>query len=674
MPKFFITFFIICFSFTINAQQKVLDSLLAIPENTLSNDSIKTKHFVKIFVAYNKVPDFQKVEEYAQKALNTSKNLKNSNIYLNVYERLGMCYHGNSKYLQAEHTYLEGIEKAKSLGNEVKVANFYLNLGALYSTVADYNKALETNKLALDIYRKTGNFENMNSCYMNIGDIYLYLQQPIKAIEYINKANAAFVKEGNGINYGVYSANHGLAVAYLNLSTTDLNKLELTTSQQMALVYKYLNTALEVAEKMEDKSSVGKIHNQIGEAFSQFNDSKKALFHFNLALKIAQELKVDEDLSNVNLAFGSHYLKNNDLEKSKQYLNQSLEISKRINLLSDQKDAFEKLSDVAQKMGDYKTAFEMHKQFIETKELILNQEKEKEITRKQLKIDFEIKENDYKIKQQFDEKIKWILGISAAILLALTLVIYLNQRKTQKLNSVISKQKLELEQLGIVKDKMFSLVSHDMRSPVNALISFITLLENRQISQEKLGLYAGELKNQLTQTSTLMENMLNWAASQMQGFSPNMVVIDLFKVSESVLQNMQPLAAAKGIAIINNIHPDTLAKVDTEMLSLIIRNLVANAIKFCKQNGTIELNCKAEKDKILLSVKDDGVGISADKIKQINDPESTLINTTTGTQREKGTGMGLMLCKTFAKLINGKLTAQSTENEGSEFVLELEKA
>jgi signal transduction histidine kinase len=109
------------------------------------------------------------------------------------------------------------------------------------------------------------------------------------------------------------------------------------------------------------------------------------------------------------------------------------------------------------------------------------------------------------------------------------------------------------------------------------------------------------------------------------------------------------------------------------MFALIIRNLVANAIKFSKKNGTVELYDLDENDQVVISVKDSGMGIAADKLSQINTYENALIESTAGTQNEKGTGIGIMLCKTFAKLINGKLIAESQPGNGSEFKLSLPK-
>jgi signal transduction histidine kinase len=170
-----------------------------------------------------------------------------------------------------------------------------------------------------------------------------------------------------------------------------------------------------------------------------------------------------------------------------------------------------------------------------------------------------------------------------------------------------------------------------------------------------------------------MENMLSWAASQMQGYKPILRQQNLFQAINVVIENIKNQAELKGIEINNQISETSTALVDTDMLSLIVRNLLANAIKFSPKNGKIIVTALEENNAIKVAIKDNGKGIPLEKLQQINDPKNQLIESSTGTQNEKGTGMGLMLSKTFAKLINGQLTAQSAENEGSVFTLELQK-
>ena len=235
----------------------------------------------------------------------------------------------------------------------------------------------------------------------------------------------------------------------------------------------------------------------------------------------------------------------------------------------------------------------------------------------------------------------------------------------------MSKQKKELEQLGHVKDRIFSVVSHDMRTPVNALISFIQLLENNQLTPEKLHLYASELKNQLTHTSNLMENLLNWAASQMQGFKPNIQSLNLLETVNEVSKAMEQSASKKNVIIQHSIPADVQVMADKDMLALIVRNLIGNAIKFSFSNGVVELEAGTVNGQTVFSVRDHGVGIKENKLQLINAPTAISIESSAGTQNEKGTGLGLMLCKTFASLMEGSIVARNAKDGGTEFQLML---
>jgi signal transduction histidine kinase len=268
--------------------------------------------------------------------------------------------------------------------------------------------------------------------------------------------------------------------------------------------------------------------------------------------------------------------------------------------------------------------------------------------------------------------VKIYLGIAVASILGIAFLVYYNQQKTKRLNRIIGKQKTELEELGHVKDRIFSVVSHDMRTPVNTLISFIDILEDDAIPQEKLQLYAGELKNQLSHTSVLMENLLNWASSQMEGFTP---LIEPFAVKDPVDQTMallQQQAGHKNIRIINHINENIRVRGDRNMFALITRNLLSNAIKFTPLNGSVQVNTTVKDGMVNISIADTGTGMPPEKMKSFNDPEYLhAIDSKKGTQGETGTGLGLMLCKTFVLLMKGSISAESREGGGSEFTISL---
>ena len=739
-----------------NAQTKKIDSLIAVNYNYLREDSLKVFHLTQIFREYARQNNFEKVEEYSNKAIAVAKKLPQTFSLTYIFLRLGLCYHGYSKYIQAADAYNKGIDVARQRGDKATMAGFYLNLGALYSIIPDYAKALEAHEFAVNLYNALGDKQEMSSCYMNIGLIYEDLHQPNKAIEYMQKALADFKTINNGINRGVSVAYEGMANTYMEASEADLVKMGVSPMDCNNIAMDYLKKALLVGEATKDNSIIGSVNNSIGQVYEKMGNASMAFKYYQTALGAIEKETDKLSLGNMLFTLGNYYYHNSAYTESLFYLNKSLQIGKQTGLLIVQQKALEKMSKVHERAGHFDTAFNFYQQYIIIRDSVFNKEKEKEITRKQMQLDFGIRENEYKLMQQitdgklhqqvllatqqqqlltlkqqqlqliskekdlqqlaylknqealqnekqlqasllqkstlqskydkevrdkqiakqqlqikYDEKVKIFLSISMGFLVLIAFLVYYNQLQTKKLNRIISKQKKELEQLGNVKDKIFSVVSHDMRTPVNALIAFIQLLENNQISLEKLHLYAGELKNQLTHTTHLMENLLNWAASQMQGFKPNITTLYAIDVTDDLVKSIESQAASKGVTINNKISNDVQVLADKDMLALILRNLIGNAVKYSAINGVIELNATKNNGQTIFSVKDNGGGITEKKLLQINANSATSIESSAGTQNEKGTGLGLMLSKTFADIMKGNIQAKNTVNKGCEFLLTL---
>lgn len=276
---------------------------------------------------------------------------------------------------------------------------------------------------------------------------------------------------------------------------------------------------------------------------------------------------------------------------------------------------------------------------------------------------------------RINQKLTWCLAIGMGLILLISLLIFQNQRRTRKLNTIISKQKSALEELGYVKDRIFSAVSHDLRSPVNTLISFIDILEDADIPADKLRLYAATLKNQLQHTSVLMENLLNWASSQMKGFTPRIAPVPVKELVNETMAVLQKQADEKNICISNQTDEGLVAAADRNILALVIRNTISTAIKFTPAGGAIEISALQKNGQVSVMIKDNGTGMSLEKVNAFNDPVYLQsLDTQRGTGGESGTGLGLLLCKTFVALMQGNIRAESKEGEGSVFVVVLPAA
>ncbi|GAB2974060.1 hypothetical protein GCM10027049_05320 [Mucilaginibacter puniceus] len=225
---------------------------------------------------------------------------------------------------------------------------------------------------------------------------------------------------------------------------------------------------------------------------------------------------------------------------------------------------------------------------------------------------------------------------------------------------------LTLQSLNAEKDKLFSIISHDLRSPLALTQQYFSALKEVDMDNEERQELEKELVNNLSNAEELLNNLLNWAKNQMQNATPQIKKINLNQLLEKKMEIFQNIALKKDIQLTINVSEDINVKADTDMLRLIIRNLLNNAIKFTPAGGKIELTAIKQGDDCVISVKDNGIGIPANKH---GDIFALKANSTYGTENEKGTGLGLVLCKDYTLLQNGKIWFTSTEGAGTTFFL-----
>ena len=734
-----------------SAPQKKLDSLLSLNQKNLKTDSTKIQILTEVYRQYMRMKNVDKAEEYINKAIELSheKNLKKFSAI--AYYRRGMLYHGRSNYQKAEENYLLAVTEFSSIGNLDMVAGTYLNLGALYGSIPDYVKALEVNQKAIAIYEKLGNESDMASCYTNVSSIYQSLGNQSQALVYLKMALKVFAREGENtrgvaVVYGLIGSN------YFEASDRELMEMNVLPSEKTKLALTYYNKSLKVSEAIADVGLVASVKRDLGDLYSAIGQKDLALKSYQRSVELSRDKDDRENYASSLYALGNFFQKENDFGNAVVLLNSSLKIAEENTLLDIEKQSSLGLSILYEKEKEYNKSLAYYKQYIGARDKIFDQEKEKEITRRQMQLDFNVKERDYLLKQKLtdgelkrqeqelvlkrqqlalsdkekaldlltfqkakaeldlqrlaqegkfaqakfqaqlaagmkdkqiskqeqqiklDKRVKLFLTVAVTLILVIAVVIFFNQRKTTRLNKIINSQKRELEQLSKVKDRIFSVVSHDMRTPVNSLISFMQLLEGGNIEQEKLNRYAASLKNNLTYTSTMMENLLNWAASQMHGFNPYLETLDIHELVNDVIYSLQDQANQKNLSVKNLISGGTVCKADANMLSLVVRNLVNNAIKFTPNGGSIEASSANAANQLEIKISDNGIGLTPVQIEHFNKPGYLGAGVSTlGTNKEKGTGLGLLLCRTFVGLMNGKISADVNPIGGSYFKIVLNK-
>ena len=227
---------------------------------------------------------------------------------------------------------------------------------------------------------------------------------------------------------------------------------------------------------------------------------------------------------------------------------------------------------------------------------------------------------------------------------------------------------LELEASIITKNKLLSIFAHDLRAPLNLIQSYLGLLSVGSLTDEEKTHIEKNLLENTQYTEQMLSNILSWTRAQMEGVQAAPTNINLLACLRDTLKIQQEIAKGKGITLENEIDGSIVAVADEDMLQLVIRNILSNAIKFTPKGGQILISSKLLDDRVIISVSDNGIGISEDEQTNLFSLKG---KSTYGTNKEKGVGLGLVLCKEFIGLQNGTLWFNSNKLDGTTFYISL---
>ncbi len=630
----------------------------------------------------------------------------------------GTVYHTLADFPRALTLYQKAANYYISAGMEDDAANCYINIGGVYNEFTDqHEKALEYINKSLHIFQKMGDEgrRGVTEAYQSIVATYLAASEDELRRMKINPADRFAIVRQN-LSKAMDIAKQ---VKEADLEAEVITKIGEVDEKELKLAsaLSQYQSALAIYQRLEKKYYVFTETLNVGRILQKQKDLINSLNYLHTALTGARQLKIPDlqkealllisDIHEKQYQFDSayHYYKQfvimrdsvSNTEKQKEITRKQLQFE--FGIKEREYQLGQQVADARIKEQEGLTIRQQQEISLRKKQLELTQ-REKEIEKlnylqkqseleaasrlknsqlqeKELQRKLDARVSDEKISEQqlqikFNQKLIMFLILALLVLSVAAVFVVRARQKTMKLNNLVFAQKDELEEMGKVKDKIFSIVSHDMRAPVNNLMAFSSILEEGEIEQNKLALYIDQIKGTLDHTSTMMENLLNWASSQMQGFTPVIKDVDLLEIMNVVIESIQPFLLKKDIALINTIQSGITVKADKNMLELILRNLLSNAIKFTSSGGKIELFInKIQDGKTAIAIRDNGVSISAQKVALINATSVLSLESTAGTNKEKGTGLGLMLCKHFAILMKGNISVESREGFGSVFVLNL---
>jgi signal transduction histidine kinase len=340
-------------------------------------------------------------------------------------------------------------------------------------------------------------------------------------------------------------------------------------------------------------------------------------------------------------------------------------------------------------LGNHKRAYEFQKTFQYLNDSLYNAQKGLEIARLEFNFERKKETRELMLEQDIQNKIKEnklqrqqfiIFGIIAALLITGIIAASLQRRKkiVQQLNTELEAQKKVLEErneelynLNQVKDKIFSIISHDLRSPLTTLINLIDISQDSEFTQKEMQSYLKELGHQAKHTAGMLDNLLYCVQNQRSSFTVRPEMVDVSHTVDELMSLFSLAAKQKNVKFKNQIPIGSEAFVDPNSLKLILRNLLSNAIKFSVRGGSIEVIAKkalSPNGMLQVYVKDYGVGMSEEQQKNLFNVSGV---SKRGTFSEHGIGLGLVLVKEFVDQNGGTIHVDSKPGEGTTFTVTL---
>lgn len=579
---------------------------------------------------------------------------------------IGFIYWQESLFDSAVIYFNKALDIRKRLNNNDHHATTLNNLGTIYFNWSLYDKALEYFMKSLELQKAINNAYGITISLSNIGQVYSETSQHDEAIEYYRESlEYAFnSKDTSVIGY----AYHGLGSAFEFINPDSAGY--------------YLKLSLDTYLTTEDFRGIMLGLKGVGEYYLKQKYFEYAENYFRQMLDLSREQNITireaealQGLGNVNLATGN-------LEAAKKYFIQGIDASTKVNNKQILSGIYLALSDIHERSGNRDSALIALKRHLDYSRLINEEEMSRRLIGLKNKFQFQKYEDDLQ-QQIYRNEVQRIVIIASVALLILILIIALllyrlSRRKDQankalsEKNTMIESQAVELAaankelvDLGKAKDKLFSIIAHDLRSPFQIFLgnTEILLSEYNDLSNEERLELIEMLRETGVNTYALVENLLNLSASRTGTLNFDPKRFDIVPVLNEIEKLYSPQALAKKVKLVTK-KPETLETFgDVNMISIVLRNLINNAVKYSHENGTIEIRALRSDGGVKICVCDNGLGIEEKTLEGIFNLGT--VKSKLGTSGEKGTGLGLGLCREFVEKHGGTLTVESEYGIGT---------
>lgn len=586
---------------------------------------------------------------------------------------LGKAYYNASDYRNALETDRNLLELIRTDGNRADSAKAFRHIGLVLMEMSWYDESLNYLMQSQHLYKEMNDTLRQATCLMNIGIVHDMMGNLPMSLSYYNQALSFFkmVKDDPGI------ANCRLNIGIL-----------LTKQNKLDQAIEYFREAANIYSKTNNQAYLAASYLNMGLAFKRQKLFDEAMDFHTRSYEIYRQLNDRYHICFFHLNMGELLMQMNRIAEAKPHLDSARVLAGEMGVMDLSVKAYEFLSDYYVRKRNYEEAYNCLLHSKQLNDSILNAETLKKVS--QVQYQYEIAKRESEKNRLIHENMRneWKLSTRTTILYVVTgililiilytILLYLWYRSKHKANQelearnkLIEAQKDELIKLNASKDKFLSILAHDIKNPLSAILGFSDILSSdyQDLSDEERINFSRDIFTSASNLFEIVNTLLNWSISQNGLISYQPKNFSIGELCQGSVNKLQPIAKLKDISLSVSLDDDLVVFADDNMIQSVVHNLLSNAIKYSFRGGNIMLKTM-QKDSIAeISIIDEGTGISRDDLVKLFRYDQSFRSR--GTAGELGTGIGLLLCKDFVERNLGTISVESETNKGSIFTFTL---
>ncbi len=568
----------------------------------------------------------------------------------------------------------EAEKIAKELGDKSAEAKAKENIGWIYYRRGQWQKTFDYSKDAYDLAIAANDFQQAARVLNSMGALYFEQNNFLMAIEQFKKAYEISIK-GDDLYTQLRSLNN-VAFNYSQLGELD------------SAMY-YAEKSIQLNIQSGSPYLTGFANRVIGDVYFKRNQLDSAEAVFERALQMAKIQGVKSFEASVLHRLGQTYLLQGKIEEAKAVLTEGVTLSQENSFLDELSKSHKFLAQVYDRQGNIPLAYKHQTIFLELYDSLVNKSNQDRMALLQGMFQDNLAQSELKLlkaqnenqanRLNFSRNLNLVIGFAGILISGLVIWLFFLNRNVKKTNSdlISQQQKIndqnidlehkskQLEEINRTKNKLFSILGHDMRGPVGQVKSIVDMAISGHLNQQEFNELLKALKKDVDSVYLTLNNTLNWSMSQMEGFKLNKLSLNLTELVDSSLELLETQFTEKSLKLENLMAPKVQVFADADLIEIVVRNILNNAVKFSEPGDTIKITSEHTDNQVLWCVVDQGMGMSTEQINKILAEDYVITGSKRGTNQEKGSGLGLQVCKEFVRMHEGELVIKSKLKVGS---------